>query len=798
MIPSGMNVKGLNTLSEYRRATRAREPNGDPELCTDCWHPGMKGWHKDLTCVGKAQVVYKDLRDCDNKGLLPDKTPCKNDSAMWDTYNTYSNGHGGCCAVWSGDQSPYGPMGSYFCGNSSAGGWVGYDDPRTNSSQGLSPALPVGFDYDGTQYPKLAGMTDPSGAILHVWRAQGWFVNMFEIASHDQGSQAMTFAQINGHVKGGWQGGRGWQVNKANINSTNGDYLLAGKWMVENHLSLLDSPNEYYFDPTQRKLSLWPNSTNEAQNGPNASNYVAVQLDTLFSLNGTNTSSIEDVKISGVHFRDAADITMKPWGVPSGGDWGLYRGGAIFLEGTKNVEISGCDFERLDGNAIMVSGFNRNATISDNHFSWLGASAIAGWGYTNENDGMDGLQPRFTRIMRNYVREIGIIEKQSSAWFQAKTCQSIVENNIIFNGPRAGINLNDGFGGSTNISKNLIFNECRETGDHGPINSWDRTAYISDVATGKPSYTAAMNHVRQNFIIANYGSSQGFDTDDGSSWYNISSNFFFQADAVKMDYGGHDSVFSNNVIYVRDSDGQNCINTGAYLAGHGMEYSGNKCILPFSKNIGHVAGCDCINSSSLSNKQSGSRDDPGPREECGVYFHDNEYFGIDQNLTMTCSNPPLSFQQWQADGQDVNSKEWAIPTDDQLIYWARERLGMSTPGPAPPPPKPLPPAPTPHWPNTCEGRCGKAGHCCVGLVSGCSSPNCDMGCVIANASTTLQDCVATCNKAHGKCDFTVGKTNFQMCQRCPNVDGCGGCDTSSACEDGCKFAFQNKTNKAFF
>ena len=82
--------------------------------------------------------------------------PCKNDSAMWDTYSecshgrlglcercrggsdgrplrrtdTYSNGHGGCCAAWSGDHSPYGPMGNYFCGNASAGGWVGFNDPR--------------------------------------------------------------------------------------------------------------------------------------------------------------------------------------------------------------------------------------------------------------------------------------------------------------------------------------------------------------------------------------------------------------------------------------------------------------------------------------------------------------------------------------------------------------------------------------------------------------------------------------------------------------------------------------------
>ena len=49
----------------------------------------------------------------------------------------------------------------------------------------------------------------------------------------------------------------------------------------------------------------------------------------------------------------------------------------------------------------------------------------------------------------------------------------------------------------------------------------DRTAYISDVLYGTPSYEAQMNSVDHNFIIANYGASQGFDTDDGSSWYDM-------------------------------------------------------------------------------------------------------------------------------------------------------------------------------------------------------------------------------------------------------------------------------------
>ena len=45
----------------------------------------------------------------------------------------------------------------------------------------------------------------------------------------------------------------------------------------------------------------------------------------------------------------------------------------------------------------------------------------------------------------------------------------MLEGNIFFNGPRAGINFNDGFGGNSTIRKNLVFNTCRESGDHGMI-----------------------------------------------------------------------------------------------------------------------------------------------------------------------------------------------------------------------------------------------------------------------------------------------------------------------------------------
>ena len=92
--------------------------------------------------------------------------------------------------------------------------------------------------------------------------------------------------------------------------------------------------------------------------------------------------------------------------------------------------------------------------------------------------------------------------------------------------PRSGINFNDGFGGGNEVVSNVIFNQCRQSGDHGPINSWDRQLFWTDVRDGpaKPGWNPAYSEVRRNVIIANYGGSQGFDNDDGSSWYDIHHN----------------------------------------------------------------------------------------------------------------------------------------------------------------------------------------------------------------------------------------------------------------------------------
>ena len=124
------------------------------------------------------------------------------------------------------------------------------------------------------------------------------------------------------------------------------------------------------------------------------------------------------------------------------------------------------------------------------------------------------------------VREVGLYEKQSSFFVQAKTAETHIAGNVFFNGPRAGINMNDGFGGGDLLENNLVFSTCRESGDHGPFNSWDRQPFLTTVRTGEPSMQMEWREIRNNFFIDQYSMQENVDNDDGSGYYYTHDNFF--------------------------------------------------------------------------------------------------------------------------------------------------------------------------------------------------------------------------------------------------------------------------------
>merc|ERR1712048_1126283 len=328
------------------------------------------------------------------------------------------------------------------------------------------------------------------------------------------------------------------------------------------------------------------------------------------------------------------------------------------------VTVTDSIFERLDGNAVMISGYNRYAAVQDSDFSFLGGNAVVGWGYTNETensgfpyytpnsnypqagvDGTDGNHPRYSQILRNSAREIGLYEKQSSFFVQAKTAETTISGNVFFNGPRAGINFNDGFGGGDELSHNLIFSTCRESGDHGPFNSWDRQPYLTTVRTGEPSMQMAWREIHHNFLLDNYSPQEGVDNDDGSAYYNTHDNFMvYGKQGLKSDFGGHDNHHTNNIYaYVKRAMWSHTHT----LPGHENRFSGNKVFM-----TGVEIGKNMFTT-----------------------MENNEYY----TPNGTVIENGMSLVDYQATGNDLGSKALVFPSDDVILALGIDKLGIQDP-----------------------------------------------------------------------------------------------------------------------
>ena len=435
-----------------------------------------------------------------------------------------------------------------------------------------------------------------------------------------------------------------------------------GAFYVANIFEELDSPNEWFLDRTNRTLYFMPNETMPKL-------FVASQLPCLISLSGnTIHDPLRNVKIQGLTFTETTNTYMRDYMVPSGGDWAVHRGGTLYLSNTRNIAITRNLFTQLGSNGIAVIDYNDATAISMNEFVWLADSAIILVGTTNGIDGFSiPSQPANVLIQSNLIHETGIYVKQSSPIFIAISKSVSVVGNLMFNIPRAAVNINDGFYGNHVLSWNVMFNAVRETSDHGPINTWDRQPFLSDARQpGSPSLWQLNSHIHHNTIFNNYNALWPIDHDDGSCFYEDSYNFHVYVG--KKNFLGH-SKHGHHQIYVysdmnRGDFGSNvCL--GFYAphrgpSGWNETYVQNTCVLyklPMPYIIGNCDTADLL-VPYLANKK--------------IYTPN----GIDVNITCIVDgkSTPLGLKQWQSYGVDIGSTVQSKPDVQTLIEWGREML----------------------------------------------------------------------------------------------------------------------------
>lgn len=334
----------------------------------------------------------------------------------------------------------------------------------------------------------------------------------------------------------------------------------------------------------------------------------------LINVTGSATAPVQAITIAGVELTDTREVFMDVQSLPSGGDWAVQKSGAIVLTGTRNTTVKECRFKRIDGTGVFLGGYHRSAEIMQNEFVEIGDSCIVAWGDTsealNENgsktlpwpvgpDARAGNQPWDTKIVGNLAHEIGLFQKQSSLFFQAIVARSRIKGNVFFNGPRAAVNVNDGHAGGDDVSGNLFVNSCRESGDHGPYNSWDRQPYIHGFRGLAGSVIPLTRHIHHNFFIGNYNALFAVDTDDGSSYYEVHHNFLVSAgEGLKSICGSHDMHHHDNIYAYpwgqcwQVSGGAPGTPNWSGGSGFNDSYINNTCI-PVSQDAGHGYTGDC-------------------------------------------------------------------------------------------------------------------------------------------------------------------------------------------------------------
>jgi len=311
---------------------------------------------------------------------------------------------------------------------------------------------------------------------------------------------------------------------------------------VENIFEELDSPNEWFLDKERGVLYLMPPTGMDI----NSAKVEAVVLKRLFEFRGSKDEPVKHITLRGLTITHTAHTFLEKYEPLLRGDWSIHRGGAVFLEGAEHCAIEDCFFDAVGGNGVFVSNYNRHIRVSGCKFTEGGDSAVclvgdfkavrSGSTWSEQISDPDRTPgpatpnyPAKCLIWNNLIHDIGIIGKQTAGVFISMSEEITVSHNTIYNIPRAAICINDGCWGGHVIEYNDAFNTVRETGDHGPFNSWGRDRHwgIKDDKLRK-SLCKLDNWkttiIRNNRFRHDGSHSWGIDMDDGSSNYRIYNN----------------------------------------------------------------------------------------------------------------------------------------------------------------------------------------------------------------------------------------------------------------------------------
>jgi hypothetical protein len=210
----------------------------------------------------------------------------------------------------------------------------------------------------------------------------------------------------------------------------------------------------------------------------------------------------------------------------------------------------------------------------------------------------------------------------------------------------------------------------RETLDHGVLNSWDRTPFITDV-DGTPSIEPQWSEARHNFLLSNYHSNWPLDRDDGSTRWSDHHNVLLYGGSKF--YLGFNKSNHDNLILWPDANAKDwwytcAIAMGHYagLSGFGEVWANNTCVRGIAN--ASVYGFDDCNANNITNQLP--------------LLMNNTFIipGGVQGFLVGCGTGKYTLQQWQAtpDHPDrlTNVRDLASVTIGEFVKSMKKLLHM--------------------------------------------------------------------------------------------------------------------------
>lgn len=414
-----------------------------------------------------------------------------------------------------------------------------------------STAAYQGFSADAFSKDRAADWSDPAGGYIHAMHRSRWGGYHYRITGKDASGE-VTY-------EGGWQNNRQMGMHK--------DFR-----MVENIFEELDAPGEWFHDAKNNTLFYIPEPNVDLSNA----DVEVVRLKHLIEFRGNESSPVKFVTLQGFTFRHAARTFMETKEPLLRSDWTIYRGGAITLTGTENVQVTDCEFDQLGGNAVFASNYNRKLIVRGCHIHDCGASGVCFVGdpnavrdplfeYRQKND-LSKIDIARGPKTNNYpadclvddclINGIGRVERQPAGVQISMAARITVRYCSIYDCARSGINIGDGTWGGHLVEHCDVFDTVQETHDHGSFNSWGRDRFwhsdrsVTQVAVDKNPklpYLDAMETtvLRNNRMRCDHG--WDIDLDDGSTNYHIYNNLLLSG-GLKLREGFGRKAWNNITI----------------------------------------------------------------------------------------------------------------------------------------------------------------------------------------------------------------------------------------------------------